>query len=110
MGQDAIEFVACALGVPLYRKVISGAALEQGLEYGTRNAKAGGVLGDETEDLYTLLLTVKVRFLPLTKHLLDFFSTAVTAPRHSRRFSWCYPLELSESACGTCVSRKRQSL
>ena len=62
MGQDAIEFVALSLGVPLYRRVISGAAVEQGLEYGDRNAKAGGVLGDETEDLYSLLLNVKVRF------------------------------------------------
>ncbi|KAF7966008.1 hypothetical protein HWV62_40487 [Athelia sp. TMB] len=60
VGQDAIEFVAHALDVPLYRRVISGAAVEQGSEYGGRNAKdACGVLGDETEDLFALLESVK---------------------------------------------------
>ncbi|KAJ7507949.1 hypothetical protein B0H11DRAFT_1849356 [Mycena galericulata] len=58
VGQDAIELVARALEVPLYRRVISGQALEQGSEYGARNA-SDGILGDETEDLYALLLTVK---------------------------------------------------
>lgn len=61
VGQDAIEFVSRALDVPLYRRVISGAAVEQGSEYGGRSpAQGGGVQGDETEDLYALLLTVKV--------------------------------------------------
>lgn len=60
MGQDAIEFVARALEVPLYRRVISGRAVEQGSEYGSRNPKDGGVQGDETEDLYALISTVKV--------------------------------------------------
>ncbi|KAI0353573.1 hypothetical protein OH77DRAFT_1458188 [Trametes cingulata] len=60
VGQDAIEFVGRALDVPLYRRVISGAAVEQGGEYGGRDpAHSGGVRGDETEDLYELLLTVK---------------------------------------------------
>ncbi|KDR83614.1 hypothetical protein GALMADRAFT_235897 [Galerina marginata CBS 339.88] len=60
VGQDAIEFVARALEVPLYRRVITGDAVEQGSEYGGRNANnAGGVAGDETEDLYELLLTVQ---------------------------------------------------
>ncbi|KAI0677159.1 hypothetical protein C8Q78DRAFT_1065776 [Trametes maxima] len=60
VGQDAIEFVGQALDVPLYRRVISGAAVEQGGEYGGRDpAHSGGVHGDETEDLYELLLTVK---------------------------------------------------
>ena len=61
VGQDAIHFVARALGVPLYRRVISGSALAQGSEYGGRNAEdRGGVDGDETEDLYSLLADVKV--------------------------------------------------
>ncbi|KAF8272577.1 hypothetical protein EI94DRAFT_1769823 [Lactarius quietus] len=47
VGQDAIEFVASALDVPLYRRVISGSALAQGSEY------------DETEDLHALLADVK---------------------------------------------------
>lgn len=67
VGQDAIEFVAKALDVPLYRRVISGEAVEQGPEYGGRDAKdAGGVLGDETEDLFALLENVKVCFEVLT--------------------------------------------
>ncbi|KAF8974438.1 hypothetical protein BDZ97DRAFT_23573 [Flammula alnicola] len=62
VGQDAIEFVARALEVPLYRRVITGSAVEQGSEYGGRNANnAGGVIGDETEDLYELLSSVKAR-------------------------------------------------
>lgn len=62
VGQDAIEFVAQALDVPLYRKAIDGTAVEQGLEYGSRTANAsGGIRGDETEDLFGLLSTVKVR-------------------------------------------------
>ena len=61
MGQDAIEFVARALDVPLYRRVISGTALVQDSEYGGRDGKTrGGVEGDETEDLYALLADVKV--------------------------------------------------
>ncbi|KAI9512204.1 hypothetical protein F5148DRAFT_1164787 [Russula earlei] len=60
VGQDAIEFVARALDVPLYRKVIGGAALAQGPEYGGRDVnERGGVAGDETEDLYALLADVK---------------------------------------------------
>ncbi|KAF9513315.1 hypothetical protein BS47DRAFT_1329667 [Hydnum rufescens UP504] len=64
VGQDAIELVAQALGVPLYRRVIAGSALAQGSEYGSRKANvsqssSSGIVGDETEDLYQLLLTVK---------------------------------------------------
>ncbi|KAF9268107.1 hypothetical protein L218DRAFT_984324 [Marasmius fiardii PR-910] len=60
VGQDAIELVAKALEVPLYRKTIVGSAVEQGSEYGTRSS-SDGVQGDETEDLYDLLVTVKDR-------------------------------------------------
>lgn len=61
VGQDAIEFVARALDVPLYRRVITGNAVEQRSEYGDRNASdAGGVKGDETEDLFSLLSDVQV--------------------------------------------------
>lgn len=62
VGQDAIHFVARALGVPLYRRVITGSAVEQGSEYGARSKlgkEASGVQGDETEDLYELLASVK---------------------------------------------------
>ena len=62
VGQDAIEFIAQALDVPLYRKTIDGTAVEQGSEYGGRTANtSGGVKGDETEDLFDLLFGVKVR-------------------------------------------------
>jgi diphthine-ammonia ligase len=61
VGQDAIEYVAQALDVPLYRRVISGTAVDVSSEYGSRSASASGALkGDETEDLYELLSTVKV--------------------------------------------------
>ncbi|KAI0732994.1 hypothetical protein C8Q72DRAFT_958352 [Fomitopsis betulina] len=63
VGQDAIQFVADALEVPLCRKVITGAAVEQGNEYGDRSKAAGtGVPGDETEDLYSLLSNVKASY------------------------------------------------
>lgn len=73
VGQDAIEFVARALQVPLYRRVITGGALEQGLEYGSRDpTHLGGVEGDETEDLYALLAEVKVS-LDSPKHFFDLY-------------------------------------
>lgn len=59
VGQDAIEVVAAALDLPLVRRVISGTAVEQRLEYGDRR-RSDFVAGDETEDLYELLLDVKV--------------------------------------------------
>ena len=60
VGQDAIELVAQALEVPLYRATISGSAVNQGSEYGARKAGLKGVDGDETEDLFELLSVVKV--------------------------------------------------
>ncbi|KXN86413.1 Diphthine--ammonia ligase [Leucoagaricus sp. SymC.cos] len=62
VGQDAIHIVAKALDVPLFRRVITGSAVEQGVEYGARSKiakEASGVQGDETEDLYELLASVK---------------------------------------------------
>lgn len=62
VGQDAIKFVAQALDVPLFRRVIVGTAVEQGAEYGGRNASDPPVnKDDETEDLYALLAQVKVK-------------------------------------------------
>ncbi|KZO97985.1 hypothetical protein CALVIDRAFT_49840 [Calocera viscosa TUFC12733] len=68
VGQDAIEIVAQALGIPLVRRIIEGQAVEQGSEYGTRagtsqvTAEEQGVLGDETEDMFELLTQVKRQF------------------------------------------------
>ncbi|CAE6401204.1 unnamed protein product [Rhizoctonia solani] len=63
VGQDAIELVAGALEVPLFRRTIHGSAIEQGGEYGDRDGKAErqseGVNGDETEDMFVLLSEVK---------------------------------------------------
>ena len=62
VGQDAIHLVAAALDVPLYRRVITGSAVQQTMEYGSRSANNfEGITGDETEDLYELLSQVKVR-------------------------------------------------
>ncbi|KIJ56701.1 hypothetical protein M422DRAFT_22862 [Sphaerobolus stellatus SS14] len=63
VGQDAIEFVAQALEVPLIRRVITGQAINQGAEYGSRlSLDPRGVQGDETEDLFELLSEVKAAF------------------------------------------------
>ncbi|QRV87372.1 diphthamide biosynthesis protein [Ceratobasidium sp. AG-Ba] len=63
VGQDAIELVAGALGVPLFRRIIHGSAVEQGGEYGAREGKMdkleAGVEGDEAEDMFNLLSEVK---------------------------------------------------
>ena len=49
----------------MYRRVISGKALQQGSEYGPREASTWTATdGDETEDLFELLSEVKVRFIP----------------------------------------------
>ncbi|KAG6830832.1 hypothetical protein H0H92_014484 [Tricholoma furcatifolium] len=62
VGQDAIELVSQALEVPLYRRVITGNAIEQGSEYGSRKSKGvSAIEGDETEDLMALLSEVKAR-------------------------------------------------
>lgn len=63
VGQDAIDLVARALDIPLYRRVIKGSAVEQGGEYGSRDGTAPiskALSGDETEDLLELLRTVLV--------------------------------------------------
>lgn len=79
VGQDAIEFVAQALDVPLFRKVITGGAVEQGVEYGGRTAETNdGVEGDETEDLYALLLTVKVRANIITVRSIETYAVFQT--------------------------------
>ena len=77
VGQEAIELIAKCLDVPLYRRVIRGGALEQGLDYGDRG-RLQGVEGDETEDLYALLSEVKVR-------------------AHPTRYSYIYAFKVSTS-------------
>ena len=99
MGQDAIEFVAQALGVPLYRQVIHGSAIEQGSEYGGRAANdAGGIPGDETEDLFALLSTVKVN-LNFGPSVSLINARTIIEPSSVYRGSGCrrHPLELPAS-------------
>ncbi|WFC96253.1 diphthine--ammonia ligase [Malassezia brasiliensis] len=60
VGHDAVQAVADALQVPLYRACITGTAVNQDAVYGARDpATSGAQAGDETEDLYRLLQTVK---------------------------------------------------
>ena len=62
VGQDAIEFVAQALEVPLFRQTIKGKPIQLETEYGQRRESGSESVteGDETEDLFELLQTVKV--------------------------------------------------
>lgn len=53
VGHQGIDLYAEAMGLPLYREMISGEALDQGRNYKpTEN--------DEVEDLYRLLSKIKV--------------------------------------------------
>lgn len=86
VGQDAIEYVAQALDVPLYRQVISGSAVDMSSEYGSRSvAKNGALQGDETEDLFTLLSTVKV------SRVYNSHATMLTASRPITQMSKACP-------------------
>lgn len=75
VGHDAVHLVAEAMQLPLYRREISGTAIDQRSEYGSRTAAAAAAASsssssssstpgtsqkDETEDLYHLLMDVKV--------------------------------------------------
>ncbi|SPO36938.1 uncharacterized protein PSFLO_02409 [Pseudozyma flocculosa] len=75
VGHDAVHLVAAAMDLPLYRHQISGTAVNQAAEYGSRRppGEAGADAdtdadgadepsdepSDETEDLYRLLMQVK---------------------------------------------------
>lgn len=103
VGQDAIEFVAKALDVPLYRRVISGDAVHQGNEYGARSAQeAADLKGDETEDLYELLRTVLVSEIPTFKHLLLMLEKG-TPPRSPRSLRRSHPFQLPTRPRRACV-------
>ena len=92
--------------MPLYRKTISGTAVEMRNEYGSRNGSAttfSGVDGDETEDLYTLLQTVKVRPLPgLDVRALNLPSLIIPISRGSLSVLFC--LRTNASALSMCAS------
>lgn len=54
------------MGLPLFTRDIKGKAVERGPEYGSRTSSGEGseVSGDETEDLYMLVKSIKVCHLP----------------------------------------------
>ena len=54
VGHHVIRLYAEAMGLPLYRQIIDGASLVRDKDYKPTE-------GDEVEDLYKLLLKVKVK-------------------------------------------------
>ena len=80
VGHSGLASIATALGLPLFTHTINGIALNLSSEYGSRQGhstveasssenqsdkgKGKGTAGDETEDLYELLLKVKVSLIP----------------------------------------------
>lgn len=66
VGNSGITSIAQALGLPLFEHTIQGTAVNMTSEYGSRQGLAKGngkeveSAEDETEDLYQLLLKVKV--------------------------------------------------
>ncbi|KAK4048547.1 hypothetical protein OIV83_004715 [Microbotryomycetes sp. JL201] len=61
VGHSGLALLAQALDLPLFVHTITGTAVEQGAEYGSRTARGRGTIGDETEDLVALLTKVKAR-------------------------------------------------
>jgi hypothetical protein len=57
-----LPYIAEALGLPLYTRIIKGKAIERGPEYGSRvrGGQGSGHDGDETEDLTALLEEIMV--------------------------------------------------
>jgi len=58
VGHDGINLYSESLGLPLFRRVISGNAVIQDKEYSPTH-------GDEVEDLFCLLNDIKVRGIKL---------------------------------------------
>lgn len=56
VGHDIVHLYSEAMGLPLYREAIIGSNKETALHYNEAE-------GDETEDLYNLIATVRVRSL-----------------------------------------------
>lgn len=54
VGHQAIDMYAEAMGLPLFRRTIQGSSVEIGMNY-VQNEQ------DEVEDLYELLLSIKVK-------------------------------------------------
>jgi hypothetical protein len=108
VGQDAIDHVARALDVPLYRRVIRGSPVEQRAEYGSRDGAApSSVVGDETEDLYELLRIVIVgvpRMLANKRHLNFSVCRKIIPPSKA---SLLAPFCRTISASGSSMCQRR---
>ena len=108
VGQDAVDYVGQALDVPLFRRTIKGSAVDQGLEYGPRDAKSSqdGVSGDETEDLYELLssviVSVTLRFFD-SVHVKFLVAYIGHLPWNPRSVCRCDSFKLSTYASGARV-------
>lgn len=72
VGLSLLPLIARSLRLPLYTRTITGKPINVESEYGDRRGLADmpqseqqvqGVAGDETEDLFELLSTVKVSFI-----------------------------------------------
>lgn len=103
VGHSGLFSIATALGLPLFTQDITGKPLNVGGEYGSRQAsnkgKGRGTEGDETEDLYTLLLKVVVR--PLVSH--DDCCCDGRARELTAGFQTAMP-EVKAVACGAILS------
>jgi len=57
-----LPLIAQSMELPLFTRDIKGKAVERGPEYGSRTSSGEGseVRGDETEDLYMLVKSIKV--------------------------------------------------
>lgn len=107
VGHSGLVTLAKALQLPLFKRTITGQAIHVGGDYGDRKAAvAGGTTGDETEDLYELLRTVKVRNPssgPCNHHLPAAMSSGSDA-RDPGSCSRCNPVQLSARARRARVS------
>ena len=114
VGHSGLHAIAAALELPLFTHTISGTPLNLSSEYGSRQGsksrqteekgKGKHAAGDETEDLYELLLKVKVR--TCTLRVIARTHGAGTDDNAGNRscFMRSDSLKLPASACRACVS------
>jgi hypothetical protein len=96
VGHDTIDVIAECMELPLFRQHISGKPITQGEDYET-------TLDDEVEDLYQLLLSVKVHGkCCLFPGVVDPFLIGSTS-RSGGSVSWRHHVQLSKSESRTCV-------
>lgn len=107
VGHSGLRVLAQALDVPFFVRTINGTAVNQRGEYGSRKGKAKEVdttteRGDETEDLYELLKSVKVRvqilLLSSSRETADKAFAPPGAGSSERPAGICNPSEENEVA------------